>query len=230
MRHRWLRFQANIHQFVDCCDGVSNDPAAKQWTDEQTRNADSIIANTPSREITLPQGLDLRVTEDYTPSPSSYQSALHGLLTLGTGSTTNGHAMAIHSHASQQPDTRSEPTLHDFPGEPPFPSHERTVDDVDAYGMWQPESQLQLELLPGSGRSETIPNMRELRPNSVKQHMSGHGIDTARVSEDVSSRRVPTVALEGPYWSEEIGMGQAEDDLTKLKIYRYQVAPWVCAL
>jgi hypothetical protein len=134
-----------------------------------------------------------------TPSPNNYQSALHGLLT----------------------NAKLGSTLHNLVVD------DQNVETSTTHDMWHPESPFQLELLPSPTRNTNGLNSCAVSADPVEQHPFGHIMRTARTSRDFGSNNTPIAAIEDLVCPEQPGRAQVEDDLTMLKIYRYQVAPWV---
>ncbi|QRC90444.1 hypothetical protein JI435_098540 [Parastagonospora nodorum SN15] len=80
--------------------------------------------------------------------------------------------------------------------------------------MWHSESQFQVDACT------TIPTERaELR-------VFGHIVPTTRASRELSIQNTLTTIIDTAYL-EQPSRASLEDDMTLLKIYRYQIAPWL---
>jgi hypothetical protein len=150
---------------------------------------------------------------NFTPPPNSYQSALHGLLTLGSRASTNDHAIAMR----HQPGPRSESTLHDFAVEPAFVDIAHDVESMATSDTWRSESQFQVDACTTTSA------------DTVEPRMFGHIVPTSRASGESSIQNTPTIIIDTAY-PEQPSRASLEDDLTLLKIYRYEIAPWVSTL
>ncbi|KAH4035463.1 hypothetical protein HBI80_039390 [Parastagonospora nodorum] len=197
-------------QFVSDGDEVFNVANSGGMTDADRENGRPIAANSPIRNAALCQGPSLQDMTNFTPSPNSYQSALHGLLTLGSRATAGDHAVAMR----HQTGPLSESTVHDFAVEPAFVDVDHDVDSMATNNMWHSESQFQVDACT------TIPTERaELR-------VFGHIVPTTRASRELSIQNTLTTIIDTAYL-EQPSRASLEDDMTLLKIYRYQIAPWL---
>lgn len=152
---------------------------------------------------------------NFTPSPNSYQSALHGLLTLGSRDAADDHVVATSNHPVHQLVPRPGSTLNNFAVEP-------TLVDVDqdsaaTSNMWHPDSHFHLDACT------------TISAGRVEPRMFGHNVPLSRASRGGSIQVTPTATIEDSAYSEQIDRASLEDDLTLLKTYRYQIAPWVSA-
>jgi hypothetical protein len=106
--------------------------------------------------------------------------------------------------------------VHDFAVEPAFVDVDHDVDSMATSNMWHSESRFQVDTCT------TIPTER------VEPRVFGHIVPTSRASGELSIQNTPTTIIDTAY-PEQPSRASLEDDLTLLKIYRYQIAPWVSA-
>jgi len=153
---------------------------------------------------------------NFTPSPDSYQSAVHGLLTLCSRDATDDHVLATSNHPIHQPFPGSESTLNDFAAEPTFVDVDQDGDSAATSNLWHSEGQFRLNAC------------MSISADRVGPHTFTHIVPTSRASGESSIQNTPTTIVDTAY-PEQPSRASLEADLTLLKTYRYQIAPWVSA-
>jgi hypothetical protein len=167
---------------------------------------------------------------DQTPTQDSYEFALHGLLALSSTSTASNPTIVSPVDKSHVPATETRKRSNELAMDPGLIANGDAIENVSVHRTYQTSSRLREEMPLESDHRIILAGYSTLPADGIEPHGfhytpqirgSSHTTDPHYASPLASARPLSPIVPDAT---------QAEHDLSLMKVYRYQIAPWVSVL